>query len=180
MLLRAWRDGDARAGDRLFDLIYSELHEMARRRLAREPAGCTLQATALVHEAYMRLVGQRPIDWHDRGHFLALAATMMRRVLVDRARARRAAKRGAADAVITLAECADAGLDPGVEVLDVDRALERMAAAFPRQARVVELRFFGGLELAEIGAVVGVTERTVKRDWAFARAWLARELGGRR
>jgi RNA polymerase sigma factor (TIGR02999 family) len=180
MLLRAWRDGDAQAGDRLFDLLYSELHEMARRRVAREHAGCTLQATALVHEAYLRLVGQRPIDWHDRGHFLALAATMMRRVLVDRARARRAAKRGAADAVITLAECADAGLDAGVEVLDVDRALERMAAAFPRQARVVELRFFGGLELAEIGAVVGVTERTVKRDWTFARAWLARELGGRR
>jgi RNA polymerase sigma factor (TIGR02999 family) len=179
MLLHAWRNGDAQAGDRLFDLLYRELHEMARRRVAREPAGCTLQATALVHEAYLRLVGQRSIDWHDRGHFLALTATMMRRVLVDRARARRANKRAGADAVITLAEAADAGLDTSVDVLDVDRALERMAAAYPRQARVVELRFFGGLELADIGAAVGVTERTVKRDWAFARAWLARELGDR-
>jgi RNA polymerase sigma factor (TIGR02999 family) len=177
VLLRAWRDGDARAGERLIDILYRELHAMAERRLAREPAGNTLQPTALVHEAYLRLVGQRRIDWRDRGHFLALAATMMRRVLVDRARARRAAKRGAGDTVITLVDAANASVDPSAEVLDVDRALERLAAAYPRHAHVVELRFFGGLELAEIGAVVGVTERTVKRDWAFARAWLMRELG---
>jgi RNA polymerase sigma factor (TIGR02999 family) len=175
-LLRAWRAGDDGAGDRLVEVLYQELHDMARRKLSRERAGGTLQTTALVHEAYLRLVDQRHVHWRDRGHFLALAATMMRRVLVDRARARRAGKRGSGAEPITLTDAAAAGLDPAVEVLDVDRALERLAAAYPRPARVVELRFFGGLELEEIGAVVGVTERTIKRDWAFARAWLAREL----
>jgi RNA polymerase sigma factor (TIGR02999 family) len=175
-LLRAWRAGDDGAGDRLVEVLYQELHDMARRKLSRERAGGTLQTTALVHEAYLRLVDQRHVHWRDRGHFLALAATMMRRVLVDRARARRAGKRGSGAEPITLTDASAAGLDPAVEVLDVDRALERLAAAYPRPARVVELRFFGGLELEEIGAVVGVTERTIKRDWAFARAWLAREL----
>lgn len=149
---------------------------MAERRLARERPGGTLQATDLVHEAYLRLVDQRQVEWRDRGHFLALAAMMMRRVLVDRARARKARKRGSGEATIALTDVAAAGVDPAVEILDVDRALDRLSAAYPRQARVVELRFFGGLELVEIGAVVEVTERTVKRDWAFARAWLAREL----
>ncbi len=159
-------------------LLYRELHAMARRRLRHERPGTTLQTTALVHEAYLRLVDQRRIEWRDRGHFLALAATMMRRVLVDRARARQAAKRGAGEAAIALADVAAAGVDPAVEVLAVDGALERLARDFPRPARVVELRFFGGLELAEIGAALDVTERTAQRDWAFARAWLARELGG--
>jgi RNA polymerase sigma factor (TIGR02999 family) len=177
LLLRAWRAGDALAGERLVEVLYRELHEMARQRLARERAGGTLQTTALVHEAWLRLVDQRSVEWRDRGHFLALAATMMRRVLVDRARARKAGKRGSGEAAITLTDVAAAGIDPAVEILDVDRALERLAATYPRQARVVELRFFGGLQLEEIGAVVGVAERTVKRDWSFARAWLARELG---
>jgi RNA polymerase sigma factor (TIGR02999 family) len=149
---------------------------MARRRLAREHSANTLQTTDLVHEAYLRLIDQRRVDWRDRGHFLALAATMMRRVLVDRARARRAGKRGAGGTPVTLTDAVAAGLDPAMEVLDVDRAVERLAADYPRPARVVELRFFGGLELSEIGAVLDVAERTVKRDWAFARAWLAREL----
>ncbi len=175
-LLQEWRTGDAAAGERLIEVLYRELHGMAQRRLARESSS-TLQTTALVHEAYLRLIGQRCVDWRDRGHFLALAATMMRRVLVDRARARRAEKRGGGEAAITLTDVAAAGLD-AVEVLDVDRALERLASSYPRPARVVELRFFGGLDLEEIAAVVGVTDRTVKRDWAFARAWLARELGG--
>ena len=178
-LLRAWRGGDAQAGERLIEALYRELKQMARRRLARVRGDRTLQTTALVHEAYLRLIDQRLVDWQDRGHFLALAATMMRRVLVDGARARRALKRGGGEASVTLTDAAAVGLDSAVEVLDVDRALERLAAAYPRPARVVELRFFGGLELDEIGAVVGVAERTVKRDWAFARAWLARELGGR-
>ena len=183
-LLHAWRAGDPEAEEQLVRVLYRELHEMARRRLRRERPGTTLQATALVHEAYLRLVDQRRVEWRDRGHFLALAATMMRRVLVDRARARRAGKRGGGEAAVALtdfagvANVADGGIDPAVEVLAVDRALERLSAAFPRPARVVELRFFGGLEMAEIGEVIGVTERTVKRDWAFARAWLARELGG--
>jgi RNA polymerase sigma factor (TIGR02999 family) len=177
-LLREWRAGDARAGERLIEVLYRELHDLAHARLARERAGGTLQTTALIHETYLRLIDQRSVEWRDRGHFLALAATMMRRVLVDRARARKAAKRGAGEAAITLTDAEGAGLDSAAEVLDVDRALDRLAADYPRPARVVEMRFFGGLELSEIGAVLGVTERTVKRDWAFARAWLARELGG--
>ena len=177
-LLRAWRGGDREAEERLIEVLYRELHGMAQRRLRRVRQSTTLQTTALVHEAYLRLVDQRRVEWRDRGHFLALAATMMRRVLVDRARARQAGKRGAGEAAITLTGAAEMGVDPAVEVLAVDQALARLTAAFPRPARVVELRFFGGLEMEEIGAVIGVTERTVKRDWAFARAWLARELGG--
>jgi RNA polymerase sigma factor (TIGR02999 family) len=175
-LLHAWRSGDTRAGDLLVKVLYRELHDMARRRLRAERPGMTLQTTALVHETYLRLVDQRQVEWRDRGHFLALAATMMRRVLVDRARARRAGKRGAGEPAITLTDAASAGVNSADQVLDVDRALERLTASFPRPARVVEMRFFGGLEIEEIGAVLGVTERTVKRDWAFARAWLAREL----
>jgi RNA polymerase sigma factor (TIGR02999 family) len=176
LLLRAWRAGDAQAGEKLIEVLYRELRDMARRRLAREHSANTLQTTDLVHEAYLRLIDQRRVDWRDRSHFLALAATMMRRVLVDRARARRAGKRGAGGTPVTLTDAVAAGLDPAMEVLDVDRAVERLAADYPRPARVVELRFFGGLELSEIGAVLDVAERTVKRDWAFARAWLAREL----
>jgi RNA polymerase sigma-70 factor (ECF subfamily) len=179
-LLRAWRGGDVRAGDRLMEILYRELHDLAHARLARESPGATLQTTALIHESWLRLVDQRAVQWRDRGHFLALAATMMRRVLVDRARARKAGKRGAGERAITLTDSTAAGSDDAADVLDVDRALGRLAAAYPRQARVVELRFFGGLELTEIGAVLGVTERTVKRDWAFARAWLARELDASR
>lgn len=178
-LLRAWRAGDAGAGERLIETLYGELREMARRRLAGEPPSHTLQTTALVHEAFIRLAGQRRVTWHDRGHFLALAATVMRRVLVDRARARRAAKRGSGVTAGVLTDAVAAGVDPATEILDVDRALERLGASFPRQTRVVELRFFGGLEIEEIAAVLEVTERTVNRDWAFARSWLARELGGR-
>jgi len=175
-LLRAWRSGDTQAGDLLVRVLYRELHDMARQRLRGERPGMTLQTTALVHETYLRLVDQRRVEWRDRGHFLALAATMMRRVLVDRARARQAGKRGAGEPVITLTDAASAGVNSADQVLDVDRAIERLAGAFPRPARVVEMRFFGGLELEEIGAVLGITERTVKRDWAFARAWLAREM----
>jgi RNA polymerase sigma factor (TIGR02999 family) len=178
-LLRAWRGGDAAAGERLVQVLYRELHDMARRRLQGERRGMTLQTTALVHEAYLRLVGQRRLEFRDRGHFLALAATMMRRVLVDRARARAAGKRGGGAEQVTLTGVEAAGLDPAVELLDVDRALERLAAAYERPARVVELRFFGGLEFEEIAAVLEISDRTAKRDWAFARAWLARELGGR-
>ena len=177
-LLRDWRRGDAAAGERLVRVLYRELHDMARRRLQGERRGITLQTTALVHEAYLRLVGQSRVEFRDRGHFLALAATMMRRVLVDHARARHAGKRGGGAQQITLTGVEAAGLDPAVELLDVDRALERLAAAYERPARVVELRFFGGLEFEEIAAVLEISDRTAKRDWAFARAWLARELGG--
>ena len=177
-LLRAWRSGDAAAGERLMQALYRELHDLARGRMRRERLDGTLQTTALVHEAYLRLVDQRQVDFRDRGHFLALAATMMRRVLVDRARARHAGKRGAGAAAVALADVDEVkGADPATEVLDIDRALDRLEKEFPRPARGVELRFFGGLEFEEIGAVLEMTERTARRDWVFARAWLERELG---
>jgi RNA polymerase sigma factor (TIGR02999 family) len=175
--LRAWRGGDAASGDRLIAALYGELREMARQRLRGEHRRITLQTTALVHETYLRLIGNNRMTFQDRHHFLALSATVMRRVLVDRARERLAGKRGGGAPHIELSEVQAAGFDPGVELLDVDRALDRLAAAFPRQARVVELRFFGGLEEEEIAGVLETSVRTTRRDWAFASAWLARELG---
>jgi RNA polymerase sigma-70 factor, ECF subfamily len=179
-LLRAWRTGDADAGERLMRALYHELHEMARRRMIRERSDGTLQTTALVHEAYLRMIDQRQVDFRDRGHFLALAATMMRRVLIDRARARSADKRGAGavgEPLTDVGEVPGGALDPAVEILDIDRVLERLAETYPRPARVVELRFFGGLEFEEIGTVLEMTERTARRDWVFARTWLERALG---
>jgi RNA polymerase sigma factor (TIGR02999 family) len=176
-LLRVWREGDAERSARLLDVLYDQLKRLARRQLQRERPGHTLQTTALVHEAYLRLVDQRRADWHDREHFFAVASTVMRRLLVDHARARLADKR--AHHPITLSAAGEVGAaDPAFEVLDLDRALGRLAVDHPRPARVVELRFFGGLEIAEIAALLEVTVRTVHRDWAFARAWLLRDLGG--
>lgn len=175
--LKAWRGGDAASGDRLVAALYGELHEMARQRLRGERRQVTLQTTALVHETYLRLIGNNRMTFQDRHHFLALSATVMRRVLVDRARERLAAKRGGGALHVELADVEVAGLDPGVELLDVDRALDRLAAVYPRQAKVVELRFFGGLEEEEIAEVLETSVRTTRRDWAFASAWLARELG---
>lgn len=174
--LKAWRGGDAASGDRLISALYGELREMARQRLRGERRQITLQTTALVHETYLRLLGNNRMTFQDRHHFLALSATVMRRVLVDRARERLAAKRGGGALHVELSDVAVAGLDPGVELLDVDRALDRLAAAHPRQARVVELRFFGGLEEEEIADVLETSVRTTRRDWSFASAWLAREL----
>lgn len=174
-LLRARSADEGALSERLLELVYPELKQIARRQLARERRGHTLQTTALVHEAYLRLVDQRLADWRDRGHFFAVASTLMRRVLVDYARARLAAKR--AHEPVTLTAAAEVGgAEAAFEVLDLDRTLQRLAEAYPRPARVVELRYFGGLELREIAEVLGVGERTIKRDWAFARAWLAREL----
>lgn len=175
--LKAWRGGDAASGDRLIAALYSELREMARQRLRGERRQITLQTTALVHETYLRLIGNNRMTFQDRHHFLALSATVMRRVLVDRARERLAAKRGGGALHVELSDVEAAGLDPGVELLDVDRALDRLAAVYPRQAKVVELRFFGGLEEEEIADVLETSVRTTRRDWAFASAWLARELG---
>ena len=178
-LLRAWRSGDRSAEERLLSLVYAELQRIARRQLRREAPGHTLQTTALVHEAYLRLLGQRGVDWQDRAHFLAIASTMMRRVLVDHARARLAGKRAHRRA--TLDDAAGVAEDGGreVELLDLDRALDRLAAEHGRGARIVEMRFFAGLENREIGAVLDLSERTVEREWVFARAWLRRELAGR-
>lgn len=174
-LLRAWRGGDAVAGERLIERVYQELKQIAGAHMRGERRGQTLEVTGLVHEAFLRLANQTRVDWRDRVHFFGLASTCMRRVLVDRARARAAAKRDPAGFHFT-DEGSGSPTSPE-ELLDLDRALERFAASHPRLARVVEMRYFAGLELAEIAEFLGISERTVKRDWAFARAWLLRELG---
>ena len=180
-LLLAWRSGDNDAADRLFSAVYDELRRIARRKLQRERAGHTLDTTALVHEAYLRLVDQTRTDWTDRAQFFAIASRVMRRVLIDHARARLAAKRGGARVAVTLGSTDDAttfGLaDKRADMLlAVDDALTRLAEREARLARVVECRFFGGLTDAETGQVLGVTERTVERDWVKAKDWLYREL----
>ena len=174
-LLHAWRAGGASRSERLLALVYGELKLAARRQLARERPGHTLQTTALVHEAYLRLVDQTRVDWRDRGHFFAVAATLMRRVLVDHARARLAGKRAHDSLTLSAAEESGA-VDPAFEVLDLDRALDRLAASFPRAARVVELRYFGGLSVEESAEVLKVSADTVGREWRRARAFLLREI----
>src|SRR6188474_1735923 len=147
-LLAAWRAGDARASDALLERVYATLHNIALGQLRGERAGHTLQPTALVHEAYLRLMGQREVDWRDRGHFFGLAAVTMRRILVDYARRRRAKKRGAGEEIEPLSVATEAG--EVVDLLDLDRVLDRFAERFPRQAKVVELRYFTGLEFEEV------------------------------
>jgi RNA polymerase sigma factor (TIGR02999 family) len=173
-LLRAWRAGDESARERLIERVYSELRRIAGAQMRHERRAQTLEVTGLVHEAFLRLSEQRRVDWRDRVHFFGLAATCMRRVLVDRARARSAAKRKPEEFVLT-EKPAGRSTSPE-ELLDLDRALEKLAVEHPRLASVVEMRYFAGLELAEIGEVLAISERTVKRDWAFARAWLLGEL----
>jgi RNA polymerase sigma factor (TIGR02999 family) len=181
-LLVAWASGEGDAADRLFSAVYDELRRIARRQLRRERDGHTLDTTALVHEAYFRLVDQTRTDWVDRAQFFAIASRVMRRILVDHARKKRAAKRGGAGAAVTLG-AADAH-SPAITVADeragtllaVDEALTRLAERETRLARVVECRFFGGLTDAETGQVLGITERTVQRDWAKAKNWLYQEL----
>jgi RNA polymerase sigma factor (TIGR02999 family) len=175
-LLRAWGAGEAGALDRLVPIVYGELRRQARRYLAREPEGHTLQTTALVHEAYLRLVDQRYARWESRTQFFAVAAQVMRRVLVDHARAHGAAKRGGAAISVPLEESTAPVPEPDVDVVALDEALTRLAAFDPRQARVVELRYFAGLDVGEAAEVLGVSPATVKRDWTVARAWLRREL----
>ncbi|HTE51739.1 MAG TPA: sigma-70 family RNA polymerase sigma factor [Kofleriaceae bacterium] len=176
-LLRAWSEGDADARDRLLPMVYRELRRTAASYLRRERPDHTLAATALVHEAYLRLVGQ-DAPYASRGHFFALAASMMRRVLVDHARARAAAKRPRPELQLTLDEALPAVLPRAFELLGLDRALTELAAFDARQARLVELRYFGGLTAAETAEVLGVSPTTVKREWNLARAWLYRHLTG--
>ncbi len=175
-LLRIAGEGDPRALEEVFPLVYAELQRIARGQLGRERAGHTLQPTALVNEAYLKLVQRPPEGTADRGHFLGIAARAMRQVLVDHARASTAAKRGGGAAPVTLnEELAGLSTDPE-ELLALDEALDRLDALEPRLRRVVELRWFAGLQDEEIAGVLGVTRRTVQRDWAKARAWLHREL----
>jgi RNA polymerase sigma-70 factor (ECF subfamily) len=176
-LLLAWSDGEPSAGEALIDAVYGELRRMARGYMRRERLDHSLPPTALVHEAYMKLVDQRRVKWQNRAHFFAIAARVMRRILVDHARGRASAKRGSGS-TLTLLDM-DASLDPPhVDVLALDVALERLAAIDPRQSQLVELRFFGGLTVDEAAIVLDVAAITVKRDWALARTWLYRELRG--
>jgi RNA polymerase sigma factor (TIGR02999 family) len=179
-LLLAWRDGEPGAIDRLAPLVYDELRRQARLQLRGERAGHTLQPTALVHEAFLRLVGQSRAQWQNREQFFAVASRAMRRVLVDHARARMAAKRGDGQTFVVLDDARAPSAPPGVDALALDQALDRLAGIDPRQARVVELRYFGGLTAPETAAALDVSLATVNRDWAMARAWLFREIGGGR
>lgn len=175
-ILSRLRAGEAKAADELLPLVYDRLRALARGQLARERPGHTLQATALVHEAWFKLANLPDVALQDRAHFLAVAARAMRQILVDHARGRGAAKRGGDWDRVTL-DAALAQLDRGaVDVVDLDGALERLADMDPRKARVVELRFFGGLTLPETAEVLGVSTRTAEGDWYMARAWLRREL----
>jgi RNA polymerase sigma factor (TIGR02999 family) len=174
-LLRDWRTGDASALDRMVPIVYTELRRLARGQLRRESAAQSIQPTALVHEAYLRLLGAK-IDWQDRTHFLSVAARVMRRILVERARARSANKRGGGDVRVTLSGSLEAPHEDPVDILVLDDALERLCAFDERQARVVDLFYFGGLTHPEIGHLLGVSDATVDRDLRHARAWLRREL----
>lgn len=178
-LLRGWGAGDPEAPELLMPLVYDRLRGLARRQLSRERNGHTLSPTALVHEAYLRLAGLRRIRWQDRGHFLALAATTMRRVLVSRARRRLAEKRGGGGVAVPLEDLPALSVERSEELLALDDALGALAALDARQVRVVELRYFGGLTIQETAAVLSVSPATVKLDWTLARAWLHRELAGR-
>lgn len=176
-LLEEIRSGDDRAADRLLPLVYDELRRLARTYLREERPGHTLQATALVHEAYLRLVDQTRVQWQGRAHFFAVAAQAIRRVLVDHARGRGREKRGGNAPRLSLDEVIEVGAAPDTDLLELNRVLEALAEQHPIPARVVELRFFGGLTSEEAAEVLGSSTRTVERQWQFARAWLYRELG---
>jgi len=178
-LLVAWSNGDEGAGNGLMEAVYGELRRLARGYLRRERTDHSLPPTALVHEAYLKLVDQRRVRWQNRAHFFAIAAHMMRRILVDHARAHGAAKRGAGVTVPLEAEADDVADLPSTDLLALDAALDKLAALDPRQSQLVELRFFGGLTVEETAAVLRVAPITVKRDWLLARTWLYRELRGR-
>ncbi|MEE8586507.1 MAG: sigma-70 family RNA polymerase sigma factor [Acidobacteriota bacterium] len=178
-LLDQLRDGDQEARERLIPLIYDELRQLASHYLGREPAGHTLQTTALVHETYLRMRDPgKDASWKDRVHFFALAATAMRRILVDHARSRHSQKRGGTDRPLALDEVVVVEEGRLEEILAMDEALSRLSQWDLRQSRIVELRFFGGLTEKEIAQALGVSLRTVKRDWRLARAWLRAELRG--
>jgi RNA polymerase sigma factor (TIGR02999 family) len=181
-LLRAWSRGDSAALDRLTPLLYEELRHLAQRYMRNERAGHTLQATALANEAYLRLVDVKGVDWQDRGHFLAVSAQIMRRILVDAARTRASAKRGGEMKRVDHSTAVDfdqlpaAGSDRATELSALDDALTSLSQMDPRRAQVIELRFFGGLTVEETAEVLKTSPQTVMRDWKLARAWLARDL----
>ena len=175
-LLIAWSDGDRAALERLLPLIERELHRIARHYMRRENPGHTLQTTALVNEAYFRLVDQKRVRWQNRAHFFAIAAQIMRRILLNYARDRHRQKRGGQAVQVSLSEVAAVGEERSVELIALDEALERLAAIDERKCRVVELRYFGGLSVEETAEVMGISRITVIRHWNMAKAWLTREL----
>ena len=177
-LLIQWSEGNRAALDRLMPVVYDELHRIAERYFRRERPGNTLQPTALVNEAYMRLVSQINVSLKNRAQFFGIAATTMRRILVERARARNASKRGSGDYKLDLTDVSDVPVDSsGLDLLALDKALDELASFDPQQSRIVEAKFFGGLSIEETADVIGVSRATVKREWALAKAWLLRELG---
>jgi RNA polymerase sigma factor (TIGR02999 family) len=177
-LLLAWGAGDRQALDLMLPLVYEELHRLAAHYLSRERPDHTLQPTALVHEAYLRLVNQHDVDWRNRAQFLGLAAGMMRRILVNHARDRAADKRGGGREQVSLSLVDAPSGGPDVELIALEEALERLAALDQRKARVVELRFFGGLTMEEVAEVLEISRATVEREWSFARAWLYDAIEG--
>ena len=177
-LLQAWRAGDEGARDKLIPLVYRELHALAHHYMTGEQPDATLQTTALVNELYVRLVDVRRVGWTGRTHFFAVCAQLMRRVLVDMARSRKALKRGGHAVHVPVDEHVIAGPEPPVDILALDDALNQLATFDARKSRVVELRFFGGLDVDETAAVLDVSPQTVQRDWRLAKIWLFRELSG--
>jgi len=177
-LLAGYGRGDKEALDQLMPIVYDELRRQAARYLRREQAHNTLQTTALIHEAYVRLVDQRNVQWQNRAHFFGIAAQLMRRILVDHARAKKRVKRGGSDVRVSLDDATVAVKGQDLDVVALDEALERLAQIDEQQSRVVELRFFSGLTVEETAEVMHISKATVKRDWSMAKAWLHRELSG--
>ena len=181
-MLRAWGDGEQAASDDLVRAVYGELRRQARYQLRRERPNHTLDTTALINEAYIKLIEQRSVKWQHRGHFFSLAAELMRRILVDHAKARHRKKRGGANEAVALEDALPvidmAAHDaPDVDLIALDQALSRLAQIDPQQVKIVELRYFAGFDIHETAELVGISSATVKRDWAMAKAWLKNELG---
>ena len=175
-LLLHWSDGDQTAREKLLPLVYEELRRLARNYLRRERVNHTLQPTALVHEAYLRMIEQHHVSWQSRAQFFGLAATLMRNILVDHARHHNAEKRGGGAFALSLSEADRLSSNPDVNLIALDEALQDLASSNPQHARIVELRYFGGLTIEETAKVMSVSHATVERDWTFARAWLKKEL----
>jgi len=180
-ILHEWKDGNREALDRLIPIVYEELRTIASRQLAREWRHDRLQTTTVVNEAYVKLFAQRGVDWQNRGHFFAIAAQLMRRILVDHARRELREKHGGGVIHVELSDALSTAAEPSLDVLDavaLDAALQKLEALDPDQGRIVELRFFGGLTVEETAAALGISPATVKREWAVAKGWLYRELTG--
>lgn len=175
-LLINWSEGDQTALDQLMPLVYDELRRLAESYLRRQPYHHTLQPTALVHEAYLRMIDQQSVSWENRAQFFGMAATLMRRILVDHTREKMAAKRGGGEFMLSLSQADRFGQEGEVNLIALDDALKDLAALNPQHSRIVELRYFGGLTIEETAAVLGVSHATIERGWNMARAWLRREL----